>query len=129
MNKPCPRCGGWVYTDDPAKKKPESWCLMCGEDIKPPDFKPLPFVARNDDPLPDSSWFINDEGEIIDIIDIKVEEFAKENNFFTVSAVSKKVQCSNNEARYSLQRLVKNGTLLEYRYGPQNRWVGYKRSE
>lgn len=127
QRKVCPRCRGWIYAEDPYNKRTDWWCLMCGEWIAPKDFKPLPYVARFEDTPSDSDWYIDEHGDIIDVIDRKIESYIKENNFFTVSAVSKKVQCSNSEARMTLDRLVRNGVLHEYRYGPMNRWTGYKK--
>ena len=121
----CTRCNGWTYPDDPTNKKTDWSCLMCGESIYPPNFKPLPYVARFEDTPADSDWYIDEHGDIIDIIDRKIEEYIAENDMFTVSSVSKKVQCSNSEARMTLERLVRNGRLREYTYGPMDRWTGY----
>lgn len=125
--KACPRCGGWIYTDPPYTKKADRWCLMCGEPIYPPDFKPLPYSARVDDSSPPVDWQIDEYGNIVDEIDKKVEKLVDEGSFLTVSHVAKKLHCSNGDARISLERLVRIGTAEKTHYGPQNRWVAYRK--
>jgi hypothetical protein len=100
---------------------------MCGEPIYPPDFKPLPYTARTDDDAPKMDWEIDEYGYIVDEIDKKVEKLVDEGSFLTVSHVAKKLHCSNGDARMSLERLVRIGTAEKNEYGPQNRWVAYRK--
>lgn len=127
MAKSCPRCKGWIYTDLINPKKIERWCLMCGEWIAPIDFKPLPYVAREDETFKDANdWYIDEHGDIIDIIDRKIEEYIRTVHTFTVSAVAKKINCAISEARMTLDRLIRNGSIEKFTYGPQDRWTGYR---
>jgi hypothetical protein len=123
---PCYRCGGWTYSEFG-----DRWCLLCGEHIKPPDFKPLPFVIFNDDRIGDDEWFIDDNGDIIDHIDQKIEALIETSPHATynVSYVAKAVHCSNYEARMTLDRLVRIGELEVFTYGPQSRWTAYRKAQ
>ncbi len=121
----CHRCGGQLYSDDPYNPRSDIWCLLCCEPIYPDGFKPLPYVAKLED---DSSnaWYIDEHGDILDIIDKRIEEFVAHGRPVTVSAVAKAVHCSNYEARHTLERLKDRGRMNKFTYGPQNRWIGYQ---
>lgn len=136
MPDQCPRCGGFIYADDPRKIPPytdtwksDVWCLICGEWIPPPGFKPLPYVVHQEDRIDENSWYIDGNGDIIDGIDRKIEELieAHPERSFNVSYVAKAVHCSNSEARMTLDRLTRHGEMELYRYGPQDRWLAYRR--
>lgn len=130
MLPPCPRCKGWVYKEDPAKEKSDSWCLMCGGWIQPSNFKPLPYVVRNEEPsFVEQDWYIDAHGDIIDIIDRRIEDFIATKESFTVTSIAKKINCSTSEAYMTLQRLVRNGTVEQYVYGPMDRWRGYRHTQ
>jgi hypothetical protein len=125
--KSCPRCGGWVYTDPPYTAKSDRWCINCCEPIYPKHFKPLPYAVRFDESSPQIDWEIDEYGNIVDEIDKKVEKLVEGGSFLTVSHVAKKLHCSNGDARISLERLVRIGSAEKFQYGPQNRWVGYRK--
>lgn len=74
-------------------------------------------------------WYIDEHGDIIDVIDQKIEEYieARPDSNYNVSYVAKAVHCSNSEARMTLERLVRIGVLERYYYGPMDRWVGYRK--
>lgn len=124
--KNCPRCTGWIYADDPFNRKSDIWCLMCGEWVNRPT--PLPFIGRNTESFHEDAWYIDEHGDIIDIIDQKIENLVKDNVSLNVSAVAKRVGCSNADARMTLERLVRNKVLIKYTYGPQDRWIGYRKA-
>jgi hypothetical protein len=130
MPKGCPRCGGFTYADDPYNPKTDIWCLNCGGWILPPNFKPLPLVNHIEDKLDADQWYIDDHGDIIDIIDLNIEDlvFKNPDQPFNVSYVAKAVHCSNSEARMTLDRLVRVGDMEIFRYGPQDRWLAYRRT-
>ncbi len=125
----CYHCGGWCYSEDPYNLKADIWCLMCARWQVPATFKPLPYVSRTEDKFDDSEWYIDENGDIIDIIDQKIEGLIGKNpdNSFNVSYVAKAVHCSNSEARMTLDRLVRIGQLALYTYGPMDRWVAYRK--
>lgn len=125
----CNRCGGWCYSDDPYNPKADIWCLMCGDWQRPAGFKPLPFVSRNDDTYDDSDWHIDEHGDIVDVIDRRIEGLiaGAPDASYNVSYVAKEVHCSNSEARMTLDRLARNGELELYVYGPMDRWSAYRR--
>lgn len=102
---------------------------MCGEHILPEDFKPLPFVSRHDDPDKYDSWAIDEHGDIIDIIDRKIESYINEHPYqrYLVSDIARIASCSNGDARMTLERLTKNGVLQRFPHGPQGRWLAYRR--
>lgn len=125
MARRCHRCGGNLYSDDPTDPKSLIWCLQCGEWIAPPGFKPMPYIAMPEESYVPAEWTVDEHGDFIDIIDLKIEALVQPDVPLTVSAVAKAVHCSNSEARFTLERLVRNGTLMKYTYGPQNRWIAY----
>lgn len=126
----CFYCGGWCYADDPYNPKTDIWCLLCARWQTPKDFKPLPYVVQSDASFSDTDWYIDEHGDIIDIIDQKIEELIERAPYktYNVSYVAKAVHCSNSEARMTLERLVRIGALERYIYGPQDRWVGYRKA-
>lgn len=129
MQSRCNRCGGNIYKEDPTNPKSDVWCLLCGEWIAPPGYKPLPFVVMAEENFSANEWHIDEHGDIVDIIDEKIEALIELDKVLTVSAVAKTVHCSNSEARITLERLVRNGTLRRFTYGPQDRWTAYELTE
>lgn len=128
MTLSCPRCRGFVYADDPTNPRTDYWCLMCGEWIPPSGYRPQPLIPKSDaDKYDDTAYFIDEHGDFIDVIDLKIESLITDDAILTVSAIAKKVGCSNGEARATLERLTRIKTLERYSYGPQSRWVGYKK--
>jgi predicted transcriptional regulator len=87
----------------------------------------LPYAVRFDESSPQIDWEIDEYGNIVDEIDKKVEKLVEGGSFLTVSHVAKKLHCSNGDARISLERLVRIGSAEKFQYGPQNRWVGYRK--
>lgn len=130
MTLSCPRCiGGFIYADDPRDAKTDYWCLMCGEWIPPSGYRPLPLIPKSDmDKFDEVPFVVDEHGDFIDIIDIKIESLIPQMPILTVSVVAKRVGCSNSEARATLERLVRIKTLEKFYYGPQQRWVGYRKS-
>ena len=128
MTLSCPRCNGFVYADDPRDSKTDFWCLICGEWCPPSGYRPLPYVPKSEaDIYGNTSYYVDEHGDFIDIIDLKIEKLIGVYDVLTVSAVAKKVGCSNGEARATLERLARIKILERYSYGPQNRWLGYKK--
>jgi hypothetical protein len=129
MQSRCSRCRGNLYKEDPTNPKSDVWCLMCGAWIPPPGFTPLPYVVMSEDNYSYSEWKIDKHGDIVDIIDEKIEALIQPESILTVTQVAKTVHCSNSEARITLERLVRNGTLIRFTYGPQERWTAYIQTE
>lgn len=129
MPRKCTRCKGSLYREDPTNPKSDVWCFNCGEWIPPPGFTPLPYVVMNEDNYSYSTWHIDKHGDIVDIIDEKIENLIKPDSILTVTQVAKTVHCSNSEARVTLERLVRNGTLIRFTYGPMDRWTAYIKTE
>ena len=127
MPKRCPRCEGQLYSDDPWNPKSEVWCFMCCEAIFNDDFQPLPYVSRLEDSSSKDDWFVDEYGDILDIIDQRIEELLQNGFPVTVSSVAKAVHCSNFEARHTLDRLTMRGKIQKFTYGPQDRWIGYQK--
>lgn len=126
MPKRCPRCNGQLYSDDPWNPKSDVWCLLCGEWIPPNGYRPLPYVSRLEEDAPSDAWYVDEYGDILDIIDQRIEEYMQHGRAVTVSAVAKAVHCSNYESRQTLERLTLRGKLRRFAYGPQDRWIGYQ---
>lgn len=122
----CPRCKGKCYREDPTNPKSDVWCLLCGEWICPPGFEPKPYLVRLEDSVNGHNWKIDEHGDIIDFIDLKIEALVDEGNPLTVSHVAKKVHCSNGDARMTLERLTRIGKVRRFNYGPMDRWVAYQ---
>ena len=108
---------------------------MCGEWQLPPNFKPLPIMSKNEEPsFKDTEWYIDEHGDIIDIIDKRIEKYIADKDTFTVSAIAKKINCAISEVRMTLERLMRHGQVESYRYGPpeastgQPRWTGYRKT-
>lgn len=126
----CYHCGSWCYADDPYKENTDVWCLLCARWQAPPDFKPLPFVVRDEEPnFNGQDWYIDSHGDIIDIVDKRIEAFIATKDTFTVTSIAKKTNCSTSEAYMTLQRLMRNGLVEQYVYGPLNRWRGYRHTQ
>lgn len=123
----CTRCiRGNLYSEDPTNPKADIWCFQCGEWIRPPDFKPLPYAPHLEDGPQNVVWRIDEYGDIVDELDEKIEAMLEDRNVVTVSGVAKKFHCSNSAARMSLERLVRINKIDTIEYGPQKRWLGYQ---
>lgn len=125
-NRKCTHClQSNIYSDSPSNPQADKWCLNCCEWIPPDDYKPAPYIPRIEESHASYDWHVDQYGYIVDDIDSKIESLVKLGQMLTVSTVAKQVQCSNGEARYSLERLVHVGIAEKIPYGPQNRWYGY----
>lgn len=122
----CSNCGGWTYVDPPFTEKADRWCLMCGEWQKPNGFKPLPYLAHLDTSTR-SDWAIDKYGNIVDVIDTKIATLVDQKPVVTVTSAARFASCSTGEARYSLQKLLKEHKVEFFYYGPQSRWSGYRK--
>lgn len=127
MVQRCSRCiNGQAFPEDPDNPKSDIVCLQCGEWQKPPGYKPFPYISRLEDTTYKKTWDVDEDGNIYDEIDRKVEELVAAGETLTVSHVARTLHCSNGDARMSLDKMVGAGTAHTIRYGPQDRWIGYR---
>lgn len=125
----CHRCNGQLYSDDAWNQRSDIWCLMCCAWIPPDGYIPVPFASHLDDDATSDEFYIDEHGDILDIIDQRIEEYMMTGVTVTVSSVAKRVHCSNFEARQTLERLTLRKKLIRFTYGPQDRWIGYRKAD
>lgn len=131
----CPRCiridrdgrvrGGQIYSEMKYDPKSDRWCLQCGEYIPLEGFQTLPYVARMDDSMDRAMR----QGILTleDLSDKVVEHIFENRGIIRTNDLVKKFGVSSHEVVLVLQRLHFTGFVTKVKYGPGDRWEGYRR--